>query len=565
MIIEIDVNGRKIKARKGERILDALKANGIRVPTLCNMDGFKPTGSCRICVVEVEGRPDLVPACSYPVEEWMVLYTHSPRVIQARRTILELLLAEHPEGCLTCDRNRGCELQELADELNISCQNLSHVQVSKRIDNTSRALIRDNAKCILCGRCIRICEEQQAVAAIDFLHRGSRIEVGTVLDKGLSYSSCVNCGQCILVCPTGALKERNHMNDVVRSLHDPELLTIGLVDPAVMASAGEHFRSKGGKELRTSLFSALKRAGFNRVYENHWGLEKEATILTNKFLQQIDANSQKPMFLSSCPSFVQYVIQSQSDLIPLLAPVKPARQLMPMLLRKQISAETGWPESRIVVVYLTACIAAKPEAHTSIGPGSDGYGPDHVLSIREMYRVIRLLGINIDKLGVEMLPDEFGGNARSGYLPALSGGMTEAIIRILQSDASETSLPGGRPARLRGTREIREFSVQAKGRTFQMASISGLTNFKNWYQDVLDKNRHFDLIEVMACPGGCINGGGQPIAGPHTDIKSRAKMVFELDNLYSGISPSEDLPLPPGLELPLQDTLATFLPREIIK
>ncbi|MFO7617092.1 MAG: [Fe-Fe] hydrogenase large subunit C-terminal domain-containing protein [Bacteroidales bacterium] len=565
MIVEIDVNGRKIKARKGDRILDALVANGIHVPTLCHLEGFRPTGSCRICVVEVEGRADLVPACSYPVEEWMVLYTHSPRVVQARRTILELLLAEHPEGCLTCEKSRGCELQELASELNITARSPVRPAPRRRIDNTSRALIRDNGKCILCGRCIRICEEQQAVAALDFLRRGSRTEVGTVLDKGLNYSSCVNCGQCILVCPTGALKERSHLDEVVAALHDPGSLTVALVDPAVMASAAEQFRNRSGKELRTYLFSVLKRAGFKRVYENLWGVEQEASGLANWFLEQKSRGRREPVIMASCASFVQYVIQSQPELIPLLAPLRPARQLMPPLLRHRIAAETGWDESKIVIVYLTACTAAKPEAHTSIEPGREGYAANHILTAREMYRLIRLFGINMDMPGLEMHPDEFAGNTRSGYLPAISGGMVESVLRILQAGSSEPESAGGRPARLRGIREVREFTFHAEGANYQMASISGLANFRDWYQDLLLKKRQVDLVEVMACPGGCINGGGQPVIPRQMDLRSRAKLIFELDNLYSGITPSRNLPLPDGMKLTNEATRVAFTPREIIK
>jgi len=565
MIIEIEVNGRKIKTQKGELILDTLKANGIHVPTLCNLEGFRPSGACRICVVEVEGRSDLVPSCSYYVEEWMKIQTHSAKVIQARKAILELLLSNHTDGCLYCDRGRWCKLQDLASELNISEKRYVGRLTRKKIDNTSQSVIRDSAKCILCSRCVKVCEELQLVAAVDFLNRGSRTEVGTVLDKGLNYTSCISCGQCIQVCPTGALKERSHIDQVSNLLLAKDKIPVALIDPAVFVTLGEFYGYKAGREFSSILTTALKRIGFQKVYGTGWGMEFQAGKLVDLLMSGTQLVAGGPLLLSECPSFVKYISQSKPELLPHLVQLKPARQLMTQMVRKLISGQTKRPETDIQVVYLTACTATKNETAAALKIRDNGSFPDFSLTTREVFRLIRLFGIQVENLGTEYQEDLLDIGDRSGHLSAFSGGYTEILNRIIQARFPGSLASGEKFGKLRGIKDVREITAGPEPGKVVLASVSSIVQFESYFKDIINKHRKIDLIEVMACQHGCINGGGQPCRDTDRNLRNRLKGVMDWDDKYSGIQTRETLHLPASLNMEEGDYSATFAYRAITK
>lgn len=565
MIVEIEVNGLKIKAKKGEMLLEALATNGIHVPTLCNMHGFRPTGACRLCVVEAEGRDDLIPACSHPVEEWMKIQTHSARVIQARRSILELLLSRHPDGCLSCERSRMCELQDLALELNIHEKPIFRLPVRKKIDNTSPVVIRDPAKCVLCSRCVRVCEEQQAATALDFVRRGSRIEVGTILDKGLNYSSCTGCGQCILVCPTGALKERSHIDQVVGELQNSDKVMVAIIDPAVMVSLNELFGLKSGREFNGVFFGALKKIGFSRVYTPFWGTEAEISQSIDVFTRRKKDGHSGPLYLATCPAFVQYVRQNRPDILPDLIGVKTGSQLTTRILKELYARQSGHRIEGVTVVSMTACTAVKQVVAQCRNLTDKGYQPDFVLTTREVYRLIRLFGIDMGTGVDDMHPDEIGQSVRSGFLPAVSGGCLEAAIRILESQSPGYRLAGEKSSKLRGLKEIKECICESDTGTISMTAVSGLSAFEAWQSQIQIKKRKTDLVEVMACPGGCLNGGGQPCLSKDRNLRSRMKNLYEMDNLYSGISAVLIRELPLDFSAEPDFFFTGFSPREILK
>lgn len=565
MIIEIEVNGRKIKTQRGELILDTLKANGIHVPTLCNLEGYKPSGACRICVVEVEGRPDLVPSCSCYVEEWMKIQTHSARVIRARKTILELLLSNHAEGCLYCDRGRWCKLQDLASELNVTERKYGSRLTRKKIDNTSQSIIRDPAKCILCSRCVKVCEESQVVAALDFLNRGSRTEVGTVLDKGLNYTSCISCGQCIQVCPTGALKERSHLDQVGQLLQEKGMYPVALVDPAVFVTLGEFFGYKAGREFTSILINALRRIGFKKVFGTGWGMEFQAGELVSLLQDRKPEETSGPLLLSECPSFVRYITQSRPDLIPSLVPLKPARQLMTPVLREMIVRQTGKAAADVSVVYLTACTASKNETSEALKTKQNKYLPDFSLTTREVFRLIRLFGIQIESLSPESQEDLVGAGAKSGQLSAISGGYLEMVTRILQARNPGTAVTSDKLCKLRGMREYKDTICETGNQRLVMSSVSSIAQFEGYMKELKSKRRRIDFLEVMACQHGCINGGGQPCRGAERNLRNRLKGIMDWDDKYSGIQTRERLDLPVDLELKEEDFMAVFTPRVIIK
>ena len=268
MVIEVEVNGKKIKADKGDTILDTLYNNGIKVPTLCRMEGFSPTGACRMCVVEVEGKSGLIPSCSYPIEESIKIRTHSPRVIRARKMLVELLLSNHPDDCLYCIRNGNCELQDLAVELNVRERRISGEKSKVNSDHSSPGIIRDPAKCILCGRCVRVCEEILDVSTFDFIKRGNKTAIATSMNKDLNFSNCINCGQCIMTCPTGDLHEKTNFDIVQDMINNPDITVIAQYSPTISVSLSEELGLRSGKDISGILVAALKRIGFNKIFDS---------------------------------------------------------------------------------------------------------------------------------------------------------------------------------------------------------------------------------------------------------------------------------------------------------
>ena len=546
-MIDIEINGRKIRARKGDLILDTLRANGIHVPTLCSMEGFRPTGACRICVVEAEGREDLIPSCSHLVEEGMKILTHSARVIRARKTILELLLSNHDDGCLSCDRSRWCRLQELAAELNVTERRFSGRSVRRKIDYTSQAIIRDPSKCILCSRCVRVCDETQHVAALDFLYRGSRTEVGTVLDKGLNYSSCMDCGQCIQVCPTGALTEKSHLDQVVNLLQDSRKVPVAIIDPAVYIALGEFYGYKAGPEFASILVSALRRIGFKRVYGTGFGLEYQAGKVAEMLPTAAAKPGGQPLLISECPSFVKYICQSRPDLIPYLLPFEPSYVLMSGMAREMTESQTGKSGRDVQVVYLTACTGAKTATAVGMKLTDPGHLPDFSLTTREVYRLIRLFGIDPRLLSPEGYEDMLTAGSRSMYIGALSGGFTNILSRILEARKPGLSITGDRPGRLRSGRDNRELVCEENGRRMVLSSVSGINAFESYFNEIAVKKLAVDVLEVMACQHGCINGGGQPCRGFDRNLRNRTKSVGEQDEKYAGMKMRPQPDLPPGI------------------
>ena len=298
MLFTIEVNNNPITARRGETVLECLNRNGIRVPTLCHMAGYPPTGACRICVVEVEGRHDLIPSCSHPVEEWMKIKTHSPRVIRARKTIVELLLSNHPDDCLFCERNGNCELQNLAIDLNIRERRFTGRKNTHKKDHASASILRDPAKCILCGRCVLVCEEEQEVAAVDFINRGNRMSIGTSYNHGLSLKNCHNCGQCILVCPTGALYEKQHISKVHDALHHPGKKVFAQFSPSLAVSLSEEMGLRSGKDAGGHVAAALNKIGFDKVFDTAFAADLSVMENAALLAERIQKGESLPMFSS---------------------------------------------------------------------------------------------------------------------------------------------------------------------------------------------------------------------------------------------------------------------------
>ena len=549
MNIEIEVNGKPIRSRRGEMILDALKENGIHIPTLCSIQGYRPTGSCRLCVVEIEGKKELVPACSYPVEEWMRIKTHSSRVIQARKTILELLLAGHPNDCLCCGQSGGCGLQELAAEMSICERRFSGNLVRYKTDNSSPALLHDPSKCVLCGRCIRICEEEQSVCALDFMYRGDRTRVATLLSKGINSSACIQCGQCIQVCPTGALQESGTLDEAIHSFSDAETFHVAIVDPAIAASFGEFYGMRGGKDVLPQISSALRKIGFSRIYDGSWATSLEAHHLS-QFMRKTPRSERKPMVLGSCPAIRKFIEKQFPHFLDHLSPVIPGRYLLAKWIRTLVACGEAATPGRISITYFSPCTAFKHESNLTVFRADDLL-VDHVLSGHELFRWIRLFGLRFDELTPET-PD--GINLKlsmGGNLSASAGGFLEHFL------ANQDALPinaverNDQFSKLRGPRLVKEITFPNHEGSLHCQAISQTANFRTLMGEWQNKVEMPDWIEVMACIYGCLGGAGIPPVTSEKLIRTRMKAVYDAaeSNRNRPVALDPSLPVIPDWDL----------------
>ncbi len=529
MLFTIQVNNKKIKAEKGETILSALSRNGFIIPTLCRMKDFSPTGACRMCVVEVEGRDRLVTACSQPVEEWMKIRTHSPRVITARKTIVELLLSNHPDECLYCDKNLHCELQRLSRELNIRERNLRAVKIKPMLDQSSPAIVRELSKCILCGRCVRVCEEVITTTSIDFINKGGMTHVGPAMDRDLNFSSCINCGQCVLVCPTGALHEKHNISEVQEYLNNPEIVKVIQYSPVITSGIAEDLGIKYNRDFDRILNSILRKIGFDKVFLTGTGTDICISEIADELRERISAGSEAPLYISACPAWVKYAEQFAPGLLPDFSTVKSPQQITGALIKTLIAENAGVKPEKIFSVSATPCMAMKFESRRD-GMMRKGISDvDSVMTIRELARLIRLYGIDYTNAEPEPADDPLSGRSSAAALAETSGGLTEAIIKTMLFADNGIEPDRHLCKKLRSGASFREISFDFRGREIKAAVIDGLKGFGK-LKALQSEGIKFDLIEVMVCRGGCINGAGLPFNAVKDDKKSRSKAIYQADD-----------------------------------
>lgn len=528
MLFTIQVNNKKIKAEKGETILSALNRNGIIIPTLCRMKEFTPTGACRMCVVEVEGRDRLVTACSQPVEEWMKIRTHSPRVITARKTIVELLLSNHPDDCLYCDRNLNCELQRLSEELNIRERRIKGKKTRQRLDQSSPAIVRELAKCILCGRCVRVCEEVITSTSLDFINRGKQTHIGTAMDRDFNFSSCIQCGQCVLVCPTGALHEKHNITEVQEFLNRQDVIKAIQYSPIVSASIAEELGIKYNKEFDRNLNAILRKIGFDKVYTTGTGTDLCISELADQLSASIEGKSGRPLIITACPAWVKFAEQFIPEIIPDLSTVKSPQQITGILIKTIVAEEMKVQPEQIFSVSVTPCMAMKFEARRD-GMMRKGISDvDSVLTVRELARLIRLNGIDVSNTEKEPADEPMNSRSSSAVLAEVSGGMTEAVIRLFHYRKSGKDIDKQVFKKIRGSGVFRDVVVKAGEKEIRAAVVDGLSGLEK-LRTLQASGTKYDLIEVMVCQGGCIHGAGLPFISSKEDLRNRAKIVYQAD------------------------------------
>ena len=528
-MFNIEVNNRNIEAKSGEMILDALKRAGIKVPTLCHLEGLFPSGACRMCVVEVEGVPGLVPSCAFPVREGMKIKTHSSRSLRARKTIVELLLANHPDDCLYCVRNKNCDLQELAEELGVRERRYSDNKSQYNIDSSSPSIVRDPAKCILCGKCVRVCEEIQGVSAIDFINRGSQATVGPAFNQGLNVSSCINCGQCIMVCPTGALREKSDIKEVMNALNDPDTFVVVQHAPAISVTIGEEFGLRPGLDSMGIMTAALRRLGFDRVFDTAFSADLTIMEEAAELAHRVQNGGKLPMFTSCSPGWIKFVEQFYPEFNENLSTCKSPQQMLGAIVKSYFAEKEGLDPKKIFSVSIMPCTAKKFEAERPELANNGVPDVDASLTTRELARIIRMRGLDLNNMNPEGADTPFGERSSAGKLFGVSGGVMEAAVRTAHYLLTGKELENPKVQELRGLEGIKEVRVKIGDLEVGIAVVSGLSNARKLLDEIKAGKKDLHFIEVMTCPGGCIAGGGQPLSANLDAIKARMKALYAID------------------------------------
>lgn len=533
MSINIKVNGQKIIAKQGETILNVLSENGIKVPTLCHIKNMFPSGSCRMCVVEHTNTNKLITSCSAVVEEGMEILSHSPRVTEARKVIVELLLSNHPDDCLYCVRNGNCELQGLSAELCVSERRIQGRKNKLPLDTSSASIIRDPEKCILCGRCVRVCEEVIGVACIDFSKRGSKTVVSTAFDKGLNTSSCVNCGQCIMVCPTGALTEKNHFAEIKEALTNPDKTVVVQYAPAISVSIAEEFGMEAGKDIAGIMNAALRKIGFDYVFDTSFSADLTIMEESSELIQRITENKNLPLFTSCCPAWIKYAEEFAPELIPNLSTCKSPQQMAGAIIKSYFADKKKLQKEDIYSVAIMPCTAKKFEGQREEMTQKGISDVDAVLTTREFVRFINLFGINMHEIDSETADSPLGLRTSAGKIFGASGGVAEAAVRTAYYSLSKEELVQFKIPEIRGMKCQKETHLKIVDLNVGVAVVNGLGNAKRLIEEIKAGRSDIHFIEVMACPGGCVGGGGQPIDLNEDAVKNRIKSLYKIDETES--------------------------------
>ena len=533
-LVTLTIDGESIKVKEGTTILQAAKKAGIDIPTLCFLKDINEVGDCRMCIVEVEGRRGFATSCIEKVKEGMVVHTHTPNVLEARRVILDLIISNHHKDCLTCTRSGNCELQVLATKFNVLNVEYPGEMSKHKIDDKSPAIVRDFNKCILCRRCVATCKNVQGIGAIDCINRGFESCISTVGDHSLNDVNCTFCGQCIQSCPTGALHEKESLNEVWVKLKDPDTYVVVQTAPSIRVALGEEFGMDIGTNVEGKMITALKRLGFDKVFDTNTGADFTIMEEANEFVERFKAEDSLPMMTSCCPGWVRYVEENYPELLPHLSSCKSPHQMFGALIKSYYAKKENIDPSKIYVVSVMPCIAKKFERERPEMKNNGLYDVDNVITTRELAKMIKQANINFEKLEDSKFDDPMGEATGAGAIFGTTGGVMEAALRTAQDLLTGKDLDRINFEAVRGGKGIKKATVNIAGKEIKVVTASGLKNARKILEEIKQGKADYQFIEIMACPGGCIMGGGQPIKSSkirsEVDVrKLRAESLYTID------------------------------------
>lgn len=529
MLVNVKINNNVYQEDSSLTILQVARKHGIRIPTLCYLTReescleHKPA-SCRVCVVEVKGRRNLVPACATQIAEGMEVVTNSKRVVDSRRTVVELLLSNHPNDCLTCPKNGKCALQKLAQELGIRKIRYAGNLSQPNEERTSRFIVKNASKCILCGKCVAVCEKVQGIAAISATQRGFSTKISDTYN-------CVSCGQCIQVCPTGALMQQDQTSVVEAALNDPTKYVIVNTAPACRVSMGDYFNFPAGADTTKLMVASLKEVGFDKVLDTNFAADVTILEETNEFLERFTKKENLPLMTSCCPGWIKFIEQYYPNLLNLPSSCKSPHEMFGAIAKSYFAEKEGIDPRNIFVVSLMPCLAKKREADREELSNDNMKNIDAVLTVKEYSEMLIRRGINLAELEPAEFDSVLGESTGAADIFASTGGVIEAVARHATKLLTGTC-PDVNFTPVRGLSGTREANVTIGETTIRLCVVSGLKNVDELMKKIESGEAHYDAIEVMACPGGCVNGGGQPVRDDMEQIdviKARQQGIYNID------------------------------------
>lgn len=520
MEIKITIDGLECLCDSNQTILDVAKNNGFDIPTLCFLKDINEPASCRVCMVEVEGMPKLVTSCSTKVKDGMIVHTNSNKVIKARKEAIELLLSNHNKNCLSCPKNLKCDFQKLCEKFNCDADKYAGETSKNLVDDSNHAIVRDDSKCILCGKCVSVCAKRQGCSAITKINRGFNTKIGTSFDKPLQESTCVGCGQCVLVCPTGALTQKTELDEVLNIL-DEDVIKVAQVAPSVRVAIGEEFGEEIGSFAEGKMVTALKKCGFDYVFDVNMGADFTIVEEAQELIEKLQSGKDLPLFTSCCPAWFNYCEKFYPEYVHNMSSSKSPNEMLGSLVKYYFESMG----KKVKIVSVMPCTAKKREI---LARGTI----DKSITTRELAQLIRLKNINFENLPESKFDDPFGEYSGAGLIFGVTGGVTEAALRyaIFKLTGKKQDIVQD----VRYSEGVKEVIVNLPDREVSLAIVHGLANAPKVMEAIKNGDKKYDFVEIMACPGGCVNGGGQPFVDyrkidVNEVIKKRSETIYKVD------------------------------------